>query len=368
LLINETGIRPELLDIAPRDMSLRSILISFCNVWPFGHTLALLDCETGSFRWVPANRQSPLMGTNGIRPCPGGYAMVEHLDYGGVSQIATLGPDLTLLEERTVDGITDAHDVEILDEGALAIVASAHDRVVRVDRNGDVSVIFAASETMTDTQHVNSVAAMDGRLFATAFGPKPQDGWRFAQDGYIVDCESGEKVHEGIRHPHSLSAVDGRLWWCESATSRVWSWGASDGARVEATLKGYLRGLLVTPDLIICAASARRDASRLHGVGIPIPNPEKHVDGSWLYLVDRRTGQAFARRIDHIGGEIFAIAAAPLQVERPTAQETAAALAQRIGTAQRLAAEADQVIRQEKARLAAEAAAAETAQAAPDVT
>ncbi len=165
------------------------------------------------------------MGTNGIRPFSGGFVMVEHLDYGGVSQIATLAPDLTLLDERPVDEITDAHDVEILDDGALAIVASAHDRVLRVDGNGAVSSIWAASDSMTDTQHVNSVAAMEGRLFATAFGPKPADGWRFAQDGYIVDCQSGEKLHEGIRHPHSLTAADGRLWWCESATSRVWSWG-----------------------------------------------------------------------------------------------------------------------------------------------
>ncbi len=69
-----------------------------------------------------------------------------------------------------------------------------------------------------------------------------------------------------------------------------------------------------------------------------------------------------------MGGEVFAIAAAPPQLSVPTDRDTASAMAQRIGTAQRLAAEADQIIRQEKARLAAEAAATETPPVAPDVT
>ena len=368
LPFKETENLPKHLYLPPRGMQLPSILISFCNVWPFGHTLALLDCETGAFRWAPADRQKPLLGANGIRPFPGGYVIVEQLDYGGVAQIATLGPDLALLGERQIEGITDAHDVEILDRDALAIAVSAYDRVVRVDRDGTVSVIWAASDSMADTEHVNSIAAKDGRLFATAFGPRPEGGWRFAKHGYIVDCQSGEKLHDNIKHPHSLTAADGRLWWCESALSRVWSWGQQDGARVEATLKGYLRGLLVTPHFIICAASARRDSSRLHGVGIPIPNPDSHVDGSWLYLVDRRTRKTFARRIDHMGGEIFAIAAAPEHIQVPTEEDTAAAIAQRIATAQRLAAEADQILRAEKARVATEANAAEDPLAAPDVT
>lgn len=45
----------------------------------------------------------------------------------------------------------------------------------------------------------------------------------------------------GVEHPHSLVAVDGELWWCDSRRCRV----MRNGTEV-ARLPGYTRGLAVT--------------------------------------------------------------------------------------------------------------------------
>ncbi len=253
------------------------------------------------------------------------------------SLLTCLAPDGEWISREPLPEVSDGHDLVDTPIG-LAIADTGHDRVVVRALDGQTRTLWAASDSMADTQHVNGLAAHDGQLFATAFGEKDGESWRTASRGYIVNCETGSIIHSGIAHPHSLVSHGGALWWCESATAKIWRFDLSrrEAPRVEAQLAGYLRGLMVTPRHILATASAKRTVSRHLGVTIPVPNDSLHVDEALLYIIDRRTHGVAKMSLGHLGAEVFALAAAPVAMPPPNEATMMAGIKARFARASQL--------------------------------
>jgi hypothetical protein len=328
--------------IQGKDLTLKSqlganrtppILVSFCNTWPAGHGLTLLDPVSGFFRWVGTDvaDRPAFNGTDGLVRASGGLLAMEQV-YGGGTWLTRYDAKLAPGVAEDLPEIADGHDLRSW-RGGLVVADTGHDRIAWLRPGKPTKTLWRASDTEVDTQHVNSVEVFKGRVVATAFGRKPEDGWRTAHDGYIVDCASGDILVSGIAQPHSLIAAGGALWWCESATSTVWRYVPGEGAQPQVRLRGYLRGLMVTPKQIIVGASARRKRSRHLGVTVPIEREALHVNESLLYVIDRESGRVTVSSILHAGSEVFALAAAPRGLGRPTLADTLAAMASRFESA-----------------------------------
>lgn len=311
----------------------RSVLISFCNTWPAGHGLAVLDPDSGYFRWVGHGVPSrpAFNGTDGLIRVPGGMLAMEQV-YGGGTWLTRYDETLAPSQAEDLPEIADGHDLRSW-RGGLVVADTGHDRIAWLRPGKPTKTLWRASDTGADTQHVNSVAVVGGRVLATAFGVKPGAGWRSACGGFIVDCVSGEILVSGIAQPHSLIAEGLAFWWCESATSTVWRHTPGEGAAPVARLRGYLRGLMVTPRHVFVGASAHRRRSRHLGVTVPIEREALHVDESLLYVIDRKTSAVKISSILHAGSEVFAIAPAPRGVRRPDWADTLSAMTARFQTA-----------------------------------
>ncbi|KRA57533.1 hypothetical protein ASD89_07690 [Caulobacter sp. Root656] len=295
--------------------------------------MALLDPATGFFRWVGYDTpdRPAFNGTDGLCRTRGGVVAMEQV-YGGGTWLTRYDIDLTPGVAEELPDIADGHDLRAW-RGGLVVADTGHDRIAWVRAGKPVKTLWRASAADADTQHVNSVEVVGGRVLATAFGEKPEDGWRTARGGYVVDCARGEILASGIAQPHSLVAEGAALWWCESANSTLWRQAPGEKARPQARLRGYLRGLMVTDRHIVVGASARRRRSRHLGVTVPIARDSLHVDESLIYVIDRRTGGVTVSSIMHAGSEVFAIAAAPRGLRRPSLDDTLSAMTARFEAA-----------------------------------
>lgn len=306
------------------------LLVSFCNVWPYGFTLARINTRTGWFRYgARTPERAEYVGADGLRLLPGGRVLcVDQVTWGGVSAYCLLSPDLRIEARHELGANLDVHDMTPWRSGFAAAV-SARDQVVLV-REGRIERVLYESGANADTLHVNGLATHQGRLYASMFGEKVGESWRDAADGRIVDVRSGETAASGVRQPHSPAGRPDGLWVCESATGRVLQFETDGARRVFAQLRGYLRGLLVGSRLVVVGASAVRRRSRHLGVDVPIQRPETHLETSRLYVIDRQTRDVWCRDVGYVGHEIFAVAPAPRGGARLSQQEAFAAMQERV--------------------------------------
>lgn len=309
------------------------LIVTFCNVWPAGFSRAMLDTGTGCFYWIdmPGLGQN---GTDGIcSTMDGGFLTLEQV-YGGSTLVSQFDNAGRAVDHRPVPEVLDGHDLVQTSEG-LAIADTGHDRVILLNPSGDIRLLWAPNDGLRDTEHINSLAICRGRIFASAFGPRPDDGWRNARAGYIVDCGSGEKLVTGIAHPHSLRSHGRHLWWCESATSRVYRVDRRNPTEVTlyAQLFGYLRGLAISQTQVIVAASARRQKSKHLGHTIPVPTEAHPVDDPVLFIIDRWTRRVRTLALGALGAEVFALASPPKRMPQPSLRRTLSAVADRVAAA-----------------------------------
>jgi hypothetical protein len=72
---------------------------------------------------------------------------------------------------------------------------------------------------------------------------------------------TGERIGEGLGHPHSILDIDGTLAYCESSTASV----VVGGSRSEQ-LPGYPRGLCRVGDRLLVGTSRGRKVSKSTGI------------------------------------------------------------------------------------------------------
>ena len=164
-------------------------------------------------------------------------------------------------------------------------------------------VIWRASNTGTDTHHINSIIEWQGSLVISAFGPKFGTLWASAMDGYIHDISQDRRIKGGIYHPHSLSVLGDRLYFLESYRKLFW---CLEGPMTSLD-DGYSRGVCwLSNDFVCLASSIGRRLSRSTGLIANPADPGK-VAGNCGVIVRNVTHSKTIKRInlEGFGPEIY---------------------------------------------------------------
>lgn len=287
------------------------LLISFCNVSPKGYGLGIYDLAHEDLSWVdmPLVGDSCL-GVDGVCKLADGYWILPQVANGGGSALAFVDLTFSVTKTWLLKNTGDAHSLIPFAEGFL-VTDTTGNRLNAVSiKEGDiVETEFRrfADETI-DTVHVNSVAQLNGNIYVSLFGARPEGGWGNSTGGQILDVTNNKVICEGLSHPHTVTAVGDEIWWLESKAGKVHRYSEAEVHSVVVELPGYLRGLAVDGDTFYVGASAKRRTSR--STGMPIielagKDDEMH---SWVYKVDRKTLAFERHRMTLWGAEIYDIA------------------------------------------------------------
>jgi hypothetical protein len=284
-----------------------NLLVSFCNVWPHGFTVAVVNIRSGFFDFVGATPdREGFVGADGIIPMTQGrYAIIDQRGWSGRSGYTILDSGLNVSKSFDLGDNLDLHDLAAYRSG-FAFSVSARDQVL-LKRDGKPDKIIYATGSDADTVHINGLTTRRGRIYCSMFGPRKGESWRESSDGQVIDCVSGDVIASHLHQPHTPTATAEGLWICESGHSNILFFDNAGVRHCVARLRGYLRGLMVTPRYVVAGASAARRKSRHLGVAVEIREVDNHIETSRLYVLDRKTGALWARDIPHIGHEIFAI-------------------------------------------------------------
>ena len=193
------------------------LLISFCNVFPKGLALGIYDYDKEEFGWIDFHKiNENVMGSNGISSYNEKYYVVTQLQVGGVSGLVAFNKqDLQILDIHRLKESNDAHSLIAHDNGFL-IADTGKNRLVKITlTNRDTEIneteFWSYNNDGKDTVHLNSMAKLGNEIFVTIFGTKPQEGWKKAKFGKIINITTNQTVFENLHHPHSITVIDEKL-------------------------------------------------------------------------------------------------------------------------------------------------------------
>ncbi len=270
------------------------LLISIANVasQPRPSCLLRLDSVTQCGEWVDVGLREPL--ASGVGICADEryvyHVCVTNADFG--THVIVLDRlSLQPVHVQPLPEIEDGHSVvKFKDE--LVVVSTGTDQVLAYSLDGTevgcARVIWAPSDSGTDTHHVNSVTVADGELLCTAFGPREDESWYTARNGYIRNLTTGKLVTEGLRQPHSATWHDRQLFFCNSLEGTV-----NTTETVIAYLYGYSRGLAFDANGTVFAGTSlsRRPPSTVGDVGMfGNPSDEGELHGQCALIQMSETG------------------------------------------------------------------------------
>lgn len=255
----------------------KKILISFCKLSnPQNSGLLLYDvcCFTG--HWIDLGFPKEITGCRGLS---------RHREFILIAFQAEGRAFISVISERNLkplfyialEEVREVHSICALDNSIL-VVSTGTDEVIGYEFSNkgfrNPMVIWKASNEKRDTHHVNSILQMENEIYISAFGPKNNELWLSATNGYIYNISTDKFIKEGINHPHSLSAINGRIYYCESAQQQF----RSLGGEINFKLDGYTRGIcFLDRDTVIIGTSVGRKSSKSTGI---IYNPADPGDPS----------------------------------------------------------------------------------------
>lgn len=234
-----------------------------------------VDCETGIVQGVELELAGKEHGFTGLCRYGSGWliAVQNNLKRAlahAPMRLLHLDSDLQLQRIISLEHVVDTHSILIVD-GCCYLASTGNDSVISCDpESGTCEIYWRASGAGDDRHHVNSVACYRGELLLSCFGESTTAERHAAKSGSIVSIDTGGVLAGGIRHPHSLTSGEDRLWWCESGTGRVWC----DFEPVLEIDCGYVRGLALAGDRLVVGVSRQRMRSRSSELKYH-PQPEK---------------------------------------------------------------------------------------------
>lgn len=289
-----------------------NLLVSFCNVFPRGLALGVYDFDGCHFKWIDLSSVvSGIAGVTGLTSHEGAYWCMIQMPDGQTSSLSKLDQRLGVSEAYHLAETGDAHSVLPFGDGLLAN-DTRRNRLTWIEIPVDgkppreIEYWRYCDEDM-DIVHVNSVAQLEGAVFVSMFGPKPEDGWQSARAGKIVDVTANRVVCDNLYHPHSLLNIDGMLYWLESGRGLVHRFSETNGHEVVAALPGYLRGIAYDGRHLYIGASARRRRSKSTGTTNKVGPLTVGEANSWIYRLNRETFEIDKRNLTAFGAEIYDI-------------------------------------------------------------
>ncbi|GAA4825112.1 hypothetical protein GCM10011365_05410 [Marinicella pacifica] len=252
-------------------MSKYSFIVSFCNnqkkINKNQNYLAQIIIDTKSETITSQNL--PLNLPNGIRG-NGITGMCIHQNQIVLllqrmpSTLVFLNKDFTVERVLPLDGLKGIHTI-LSWRNNIYLSVTNQDRIVRL-KNDDTLEEVWTNGTMADHIHLNSLCIHNQQLYASAFGEKKANLWSSADEGYVFNIETGERVLTSIWHPHSSFSYKGNIYCCDSSNQRV----IFNQGELINNLPGYSRGLYLNDTITVCGSSLGRVVS--HSTGIKISN------------------------------------------------------------------------------------------------
>lgn len=129
---------------------------------------------------------------------------------------------------------------------------------------------FIDEVTGEDQCHLNGMAMQNDRpRYVTAFSKTSEaKGWRKTdlKNGILIDIESNEIVSDNIHIPHSPRFHNNKVYFLESATSKLKVYNPKTNKTTEIVqLHGFVRGLDFIGDYAFIGISKIRPSSKLFG-------------------------------------------------------------------------------------------------------
>lgn len=203
--------------------------------------------------------------------------------------------------------VKDGHSILAIND-CLYVVSTGTDEVVCYDilerSLENPRTIWCASDTKTDTHHINSIVEKNGEILVSAFGPKAGQLWSTASNGYIYNITTNSLVIEGIYHPHSLNVWDGKIYYSDSHRNSLCVVGQKNAI---FDLYGYTRGVSwLANDLVCMATSIGRRISKSTGLIANSADPGEPA-GECSLLLGNVSEQKILGKIDlaWFGPEIY---------------------------------------------------------------
>jgi hypothetical protein len=284
--------------------SVGSILLSFCNLpTPLRTGILRLDLDSEEAAEVELGSEANVESCTGLSA--DGNRIYALFLSDGIYLIGALSRnDLQPVFRQPLPEIKDGHSI-LAKEEYLYVVSTGTDEIFRYDLGpkgvSNPVVIWRASDTTTDTHHVNSITGWDGNLVISAFGPKFGTLWSSAFDGYIHDISRNRSIKGGIYHPHSLAVHRNRLYYFESYRKLLWCLeGPVSG------LDAYSRGVCWASEHLVCVGSSvGRRFSRSTGLANPA-DPGELAGSCGIRLSDIRLGRTVKEiNLQWFGPEIY---------------------------------------------------------------
>ncbi len=285
------------------------LLVSICNVAanPRPTCLLALDLATGRRRWVDVGIGEPLVTGTGLTADDGNVYHVSVTEMGFATKLTVL--DRKTLAVRAVHAlpeVADAHSI-VLMGNEVCVASTETDEILayplRGDDVGPGRVLWAPTDSHTDTHHVNSLAVVDAELFCSAFGPRSGESWSTATNGYVRNVSSGHNVIEGLRQPHTVARHDERLYFCNSMLGTL-----NDADGVAGFFSGYTRGLAFAPNgtIYVGTSLARRPmVSPVEGDLFANPSGEGQLHGRCSVVEIAPSGMRTEIGLAPMGTEVY---------------------------------------------------------------
>lgn len=262
------------------------VLISFCNIAevPGFPNLGILDTNTHEFHIIKLPEEVPATGITGMAVSSKYILMGLQYSQGGLN--APQSPpgllvfdknNLKLVQWYQMQLVADIHSMVLLkDEKTLLIVSTGTDEIIEIilddsQIKSEKVFLHLGSGERKDNHHINSIVEWQNELFVSGFGPKAAGGdWSTAQNGFIMNIYTGEKIMEGLEHPHSLTVINGKLAFCESRKKTV----RFVNHLHSGLLPGYTRGLCMIENSIYAGTSKHRKKSKSTGIKNKTADPQ----------------------------------------------------------------------------------------------
>lgn len=262
------------------------VLISFCNLSevPGFPNLGILDTDTNEFQVIELPADIPATGITGMVVSSKYILMGLQSSQGGLNA-AQSPPGLLIFDKNNfkmlqwyhLNLVEDIHSMALLkDEKTLLIVSTGTDDIVEVilddtEIKSEKVFLHLGSGERKDNHHINSIIEWQNELFVSGFGPKEAGGdWSTARNGFIMNIYTGEKIMEGLEHPHSLTVINGKLAFCESRKKSV----RFVNHLQSDMLPGYTRGLCRIGNNIYAGTSKHRKKSKSTGIKNKTNDPQ----------------------------------------------------------------------------------------------
>ncbi len=286
-------------------------LISFCNNsnkidYHQGHgIIGLLKLGADgqlSYRDLPIDVPSlnKIKGATGLVKKDDKYYVVLQ---SAIPVLLVLDEQFNTIRHTQLSNLKGVHSICFFKD-KLLMVSTRQDRIISLDLSDYSYHSIYDLETNSDTHHFNSICIHNGRVLASAFGLNKKEFWTQALSGYVIDINSGERIIEGLKQPHSLFSFKDNLFVCDSSRQRIVDKKLNI---IASSDKGYVRGLWKQNGQLIFGISKGRSISNSTGKFIGNISNKGILAGTCQVVIQSNVDKKISINLDAFADEVYDI-------------------------------------------------------------